>query len=59
MENKSDKKRNYELNELAETMEARTFLSKKDNKEGLRAFIEVVAEQLHNSEKAGDNNEIR
>ncbi len=49
-----DKTRNYEMNELAETMEAKTFLSKKDNKEGLRAFIEVVAEQLNNREQTGD-----
>lgn len=55
MGNDLDKIRKMEMNELAETMEARTFLSKKDNKEALKAFVNVVAEQLHNSEKAGDN----
>lgn len=55
MGNNLEKKRKAELNELAETMEARTFLSKKDNKEALRAFVEVVSEQLHNSEEMGEN----
>ena len=52
--NDLDKRRNYAMNELAETMEAKTFLSQKDNKEGLRAFIEVVAEQLNSHEKTGE-----
>lgn len=49
-----EKKRNYAMNELAETMEAKTFLNKKDNKEGLRAFIEVVAEQLNSHQETGE-----